>query len=154
MTDIRAGTVDVYLVRPLPDGWRVFVARRAEGVRCTGAWEAVHGTVEPDERPENAAIREVREETGLEVERLYNVSVQPFYLHKSATMHLAVVFCAFAAEPAEVVLGGEHDQFEWLSIAEACSRFAWPRSRQALLEAFELLGTGSAGPVEDVLRVR
>lgn len=154
MTQIKAGTVDVYVVRPLPDGWRVFVARRGTGTRCTGAWEAVHGHVEPDERPEDAAVREVREETGLEVQRLYNVSVQPFYLHRSGTLHLAMVFCAFVAEPAGVILGSEHDAFEWLSLAQACSRFSWPRSRQALLEAFELLQSGDAGPVEDVLRVR
>jgi len=153
MTDMKVGTVDVYVVRPLTSGWRVFVARRGSGTRCTGAWETVHGKVEPGERPEDAAVREVREECGLEIARLYNVCVQPFYLHASGTVHLAVVFCAFVDEPARVALGDEHSEHEWLSLREACARFTWPRERQALLEAYELLHTGSAGTVEDVLRV-
>jgi hypothetical protein len=36
---------------------------------------------------------------------------------------------------------------------EAAARFAWPRERRALEDAVVLLGTGDAGPVEDVLRV-
>lgn len=153
MTAIEAGTVDVFVVRPLASGWLVFVARRGSGTRCTGAWETIHGRIEKGERPEDAATREVREESGLELERLYNVGIQPFYLHATGTVQLAVVFCGFVSEPAAVLLGDEHDEHAWLSIQDACSRFAWPRERQSLLEAHQLLQDGHAGPVEDVLRV-
>ena len=60
--------------------------------RCPTAWETVHGHIESGEEPEDAALREVREESGLEASRLYNVTVQPFYLHRSHTVQLAVVF--------------------------------------------------------------
>lgn len=153
MTEIRAGVVDVYVVRPLAEGWRVLVLRRGPGTRCTGAWETVHGRLEPDERPEDAAVREVAEETGLAVDRLYNVTVQPFYLHAFGSVQLAVVFCAFVRETRAVVLGAEHDAHEWLSVADAAARFQWPREREALGHVVALLGGGDAGPVEDVLRV-
>ena len=39
MTEVRVGVVDVFVVRPLPDGWRVLALRRAPHVRCPGAWE-------------------------------------------------------------------------------------------------------------------
>jgi type II secretory ATPase GspE/PulE/Tfp pilus assembly ATPase PilB-like protein/8-oxo-dGTP pyrophosphatase MutT (NUDIX family) len=153
MTLVTPGVVDVYVIRPLPQGWRVLVVQRATDTRCPSAWETVHGRIEGDERPEAAARREVREETGLELDRLYNVTVQPFYLHMLETIQLAVVFAAFVAEPAEVTLGAEHQNHQWLSVDEAESRFIWPRERQALREIHQLLGTGDAGPVEDVLRV-
>lgn len=154
MTDVRVGTVDVFVVRPLASGWRVLVMRRGEGTRCTGAWETVHGHIEPGERPEDAAVREVLEETGLAVERLYNVCIQPFYLHATATVQLAVVFCAFVEEPGTVAIADEHDAHAWLTLDDALERFAWPRERQGLLDAHALLASGDAGPVEDVLRVR
>ncbi|HZK78593.1 MAG TPA: ATPase, T2SS/T4P/T4SS family, partial [Gemmatimonadaceae bacterium] len=81
VTSVLAGVVDVYVIRPLPDGWKVIAVQRGLNTRCHGAWETIHGRIEAGERPEDAALREVREETGLAVARLYNVTVQPFYLH-------------------------------------------------------------------------
>ena len=63
------------------------------------------------------------------------------------------VFVAFVAPEAEVALSTEHDRSEWLPVAEAVHRLAWPRERRALEDAVTLLGGGSAGPVEDVLRI-
>ena len=154
VSQLEIGTIDVYVIRPLRDGWRVLVLQRALDTRCPAAWESVHGHIEHGEEPEDAAIREVGEETGLEVVRLYNVTVQPFYLHRSHTVQLAVVFAAFVAEPAPITLGAEHQRSEWLSVDEALDRFQWPRERDALREIAHLLRTGDAGPVEDVLRVR
>ncbi len=63
------------------------------------------------------------------------------------------VFVAFVAPDAAVRLGPEHDAHEWLTPPEARERFAWPREGRALEDAVRLLGSGGAGPVEDVLRV-
>jgi 8-oxo-dGTP pyrophosphatase MutT (NUDIX family) len=153
MTQAQVATIDVYLLRRGVDGWETLVLERAAGTRCTGAWEAVHGHIEAGERPEDAAVREVHEETGLDVHRLYNVTVQPFYLQTLSMVTLAVVFAAFVSE-GPVRLGAEHARSEWLSIGSAVKRLAWPRSRTAVQEAVSLLQTGDAGPVEDVLRVR
>jgi 8-oxo-dGTP pyrophosphatase MutT (NUDIX family) len=90
MTELTIGVVDVLVFRGTPAGGEVLVLRRAAGTRCTGAWEVVHGRIEPGERPEDAALREVREETGLAVDRLYNLTCQPFYLNRFATVQLAV----------------------------------------------------------------
>jgi len=154
MTSIVAGVVDVYVVRPWAPEWRVLVLQRALDTRCPMAWETVHGRIEPGERPENAALRELREETGLEAARLYNVTVQPFYLHGMGAVQLAVVFAVFVAEPGRVTLGAEHQAHEWLPVAEARRRYVWPRERESLDHVVQLLAGGDAGPVEDVLRVR
>ena len=154
MAEANVGTIDVYVIRPLPEGWRVLVLQRApEGTRCPLAWEAVHGRLEPGEQPEDGAVRELREETGLAARRLYSITVQPYYLHAMQTVQLAVVFAALVDEPAVVTLGPEHIRSEWLTVANALERFVWPREQQALREIVHLLRTGDAGPVEDVLRV-
>ncbi|MCX5439594.1 NUDIX domain-containing protein [Streptomyces sp. NBC_00569] len=53
------------------DDGRVLVIRRADN----GTWEPPGGVLELDERPEDGAVREVREETGIKVsvERLTGV---------------------------------------------------------------------------------
>ncbi len=154
MTDIRAATVDAYVLRWRAGAWQALLLRRAEGTRCAGAWEAVHGRIEREERPEEAAVREVREETGFSVERLYTTGVQPFYLPRASTITLAVVFAAVVSNDSEMKLSEEHSRAEWFDFEEAAARVAWPRSRVALGEIQALLRGGDAGPVEDVLRVR
>jgi 8-oxo-dGTP pyrophosphatase MutT (NUDIX family) len=153
MAHIEVGTVDVLVIRPLPDGWRILALQRGLGTRCPGSWEIVHGHIEPGEQPEDAAVREVKEEAGLAVERLYNVRVQPFYLHKTHTLQLAIVFAAFVGEPGDVTTANEHQHAEWLSVPEALQRFSFPAERESLRVAFDLLSTGHAGPVDDVMRI-
>jgi len=154
MAQVQIGTVDVFVIRALASGWRVLALQRSLGTRCPGAWEPVHGHIEPGEEPEDAAVREVLEETGLAVDRLYNVRVQPFYLHKTHTLQLAIVFAAFVSEPASVTIAAEHQRSEWLTVDDALARFAFPGERASLRELVELLAPGDAGPVDDVMRVR
>jgi 8-oxo-dGTP pyrophosphatase MutT (NUDIX family) len=153
MTRVAPGVVDVYVIQADGPVWQVLLLERAAGTRCPLTWETVHGHIEAGERPEQAALREVREETGLAVDRLYNVTVQPFYLHAINTVQLAVVFAAFVKTPAPVILGPEHQAYTWTSVEVARARFVWPRCRTALDEIVALLSQGHAGPVEDVLRV-
>src|SRR5690606_11405676 len=101
------------------------VLRRAEGTRCTGAWEVVHGRIEGEERPEEAALRELREETGLAAQRLYNVTCHPFYLHRFGVVQVAVVFAVFADSAVALALGEEHDAGEWVSVDVAMQRLVW-----------------------------
>ena len=161
-TTIDAGIVDVVVLRPsgsassrtrTADPWSVLTMRRAAGVRCTGAWELVHGSVEAGERPADAARREVREESGLAVERLYSITVNPFYMHRTDSVQLAIVFAAVVAADAEVVLSSEHDAFKWRSPKAAIRKLTWPREHQAVRYAMHLLRTGDAGAAEDVLLV-
>ena len=140
------------VVRPIARAWRVLVLRRARDVRRAGSWEVVHGSIEKGEKPAVAALREVREESGLTVRTLYSITVNPFYLHQTDTVQLALVFAAFVRE-SRVTLGPEHDAFDWLTVAQASRRFAWPREAEALAHVRRLLKAGHAGAVDDVLRV-
>ncbi|WP_353265447.1 NUDIX domain-containing protein [Gemmatimonas sp.] len=156
-TRVDVRVVDVVVLAPAPPGgadrWQVLAMRRAAGTRCTGAWEIVHGRIERGERPGQAARREVQEETGLTPERLYSITVNPFYLHRFDSVQLAVVFAAVVDGSVPITTGAEHDAWEWLSPADAMDRLAWPREHQALQYTLHLLRHGDAGPVEDVLLV-
>jgi type II secretory ATPase GspE/PulE/Tfp pilus assembly ATPase PilB-like protein/8-oxo-dGTP pyrophosphatase MutT (NUDIX family) len=152
-TKIVAGVVEVYVIRRNGGDWRVLALQRASDTKRPDSWESVYGKIDDDERPERAAVREVREETGLEIEALYNLTVSSFYLHEKRTVQMAIAFVAFVNDESEVTLSEEHQKHEWLSVEDAGRRFTWPRATHALADAKHLFAKGSAGPVEDVLRV-
>ncbi len=163
-TPIVAGVVDVVVMAPAstgeyPDRWRVLCLRRASGTRCTGAWEIVHGSIEPGERPADAACREVLEETGFVVEQLYHLGVNPFFMPVTDTVQLALVFAAVVSAVVDertvaqnqVQFSQEHDAAMWMTAMDAQKVLAWPREHEAVRYAMWLLRTGDAGSVSDVL---
>ena len=149
---VRAGVVDVFVVRPVARGWRHLALRRSRRTRCPGTWETVHGRIERGESPGDAARREVQEETGLPIERLYALTVNPFYFVATGAVELAVAFVAVVGA-GKVALGDEHDAHEWLSRTAARRRYHWPRERESLDHIAILFKGGDAGSAEDVLRI-
>src|SRR3954466_1266378 len=154
MTKISPGVVEVFAIRHNGGDWRVLLLQRAPDGKRPGSWETVYGKIDPREKPELAAARELLEETGVRPRALYNVTVTSFYLHTSQTIQMCMTFAAFVSDDAEIILSEEHQRFEWVSVDEACSRFTWPREAHSLRDAQHLLRAGNAGPVEDVLRIK
>ena len=154
MTQVKVGAVEVHPLAMHNGELAILTLERAPGTRCPGSWEVVHGMIEDDERPEDAAVRELREETGLAPERLYSVRVTPFYLLHIGTIELSVVFAAFVDRTSPITLDAEHTSARWRSSSDALDTLFWPGERTALREIIQLLSDGTAGPAEDVLRVR
>lgn len=66
MTDQPLPTVLVSAVALIDIDGRVLLAQRPEGKSMAGLWEFPGGKVEPGETPEQALIRELREELGID----------------------------------------------------------------------------------------
>lgn len=72
----------------------VLVGQRPQNVPLAGFAEFPGGKVEPNEPPESAAVRECREEAGIEIEVLGNLAVvEHQYEHGTLRLHF------FAAQP-------------------------------------------------------
>ncbi|MFF4041504.1 (deoxy)nucleoside triphosphate pyrophosphohydrolase [Streptomyces sp. NPDC001816] len=57
----------------LLDAGRLLAARRSAPPELAGRWELPGGKVEPGERPEDALVRELREELGIDTEAVERV---------------------------------------------------------------------------------
>ena len=66
---------------------RVLIAQRPEGKQMAGLWEFPGGKLEAGERPEDALIRELREELGIEVKPAC-LAPLTFASHAYADFHL------------------------------------------------------------------
>jgi dATP pyrophosphohydrolase len=151
---LRVGYIDLLVLRGAGEQLEVLCLRRGPGGRSPGSWEAVHGHIDPGEKPVAAVLRELQEETGLKPERLYSLSrAEAFYRHSENEVVLIPVFAAFVARNAKVKLSAEHDEHDWLRSQAARVRMSWPRIRREIGYAIRLVGLGDAGVLEDVLRI-
>lgn len=106
----------------------LFVNHRGEvllGLRAAwksawpGAWDCIGGHLEPGETPEDALIREVREEVGLLPTRYALLASAPETrpdLHGPAIHHIYAVTAWSGGDPRN--LGDEHDELRWFSEVE------------------------------------
>lgn len=92
-------------------GDKILVLRRSSDMDRAGFWELPGGHVEPGETAEQAALRETKEETGLDIAKLefHHTSA---YNYKGQS-RLSLVFVARTPNE-KVLLSGEHDEFDWI----------------------------------------
>lgn len=105
-----------------------------------GQWETGSGRVELDESPAEAARREAREETGLEVEVLDQLGAHRFLRGPERVETLSVVLHCRTREET-VVLSPEHDEARWVPIAEAADLPEVPEWVRRSLEALRRAAT-------------
>lgn len=99
-----------------PDG-RVLLLKRA-ATRSTNPdkWCFVTGYIEVGEAPREAAIRELREELGLDAEPVRAGSVVDVPTGEGETLHIHPYL--FDVEDLDVVLDEEHVAYEWIRPGE------------------------------------
>jgi dihydroneopterin triphosphate diphosphatase len=126
--------VEVYLFRRR--GRRVeFLLLRRSPTRRTlpGVWQPVTGKRLPRERMLAAAMREVREETGLEPRRWWELETMTLYPDNARDAIMAVpLFAAEVDARATVRLSREHVALAWLGAREAARRVLWGSQRRGL----------------------
>jgi 8-oxo-dGTP diphosphatase len=87
-------------------------------------WELPGGGVEFRESPEAALVREVKEETGLEVGCLFPISTWTF-MKTENTQVIGINYLCAARRFTDIVLSPEHDELTWIKESEITNyRFA------------------------------
>ena len=109
-----AGVI-VYVVRQFPDERKVLFLKR-NGGQHSGAWWPVAGTPEAGEAPQQTAVRELGEETGLSPRRLFSFGMEIPHADSSKAL---VTFVAFVDQATPVTLNYEHSDYRWLTGGKA-----------------------------------
>ena len=136
-TEVSAGGV-VY--RREPGGVDVVLAARRTR-RGDLAWGLAKGGIEADETPEEAAVREVREETGIEAEIEESLGeTRYFYVWEDVRIRKTVHFFLMRAtggDPND--RDDEMEDVRWFPLERALKRAAYRGEREVLGRAAEIL---------------
>ncbi|MBU0527670.1 MAG: NUDIX hydrolase [Candidatus Micrarchaeota archaeon] len=105
--------INSYLV--VSKGDKVLLLRRENGT-----WEFPGGGIEWGEDPQKAAIRETKEETGLDVQNVSFVTyTTATYKKGEDDKHSIYLVYKGETDSQEVVLSEEHKEYRWLNVLEA-----------------------------------
>ncbi len=103
------------------DGKLLILKRANNDIHKPGIWEIPGGRTLDDEEPEEALIRETKEETGLDIEVGREISVRDFTRDDKQEIEMHIFLCN-ATHGLNVNLSPEHTQYEWIELNKCKSK--------------------------------
>ena len=147
MPSLVSAIVEVVVFRIEHDVPEFLLLKRSDhDALYPGMWQVVTGSVHAAETGNNAAVRELREETGLSAERFWVVPhVGAFFDHRHDAVHLTPFFAAQVLAGIDPTLSMEHSAHVWLRYQDALQRLVWPSQREGLRVVYDVIIRGEAG---------
>ncbi len=137
MPKIITKRVEVHVYREASGGYEYLLLKRSPDKKYPNLWQMVSGSIDDGEKSYETAIRELKEETQLDVDELFIFPrVSEFYdFFEEDTINLVPVFIA-KVNSDEVTISDEHSEYKWVDFYEAykiLDRIQW-KENSALLE--------------------
>ncbi len=105
----------------------------------SGHWDFAKGHIEQGESKEQAALRELKEETGItqvELNKDFEDSFSYFFKSPEGELiHKTVYFLLGITNEKDVQLSHEHIGYAWLSFKEALEQLTYQNARELLEKA-------------------
>ena len=95
----------------------LLLKRSPDKAHLPGYWDPCSGRMERGETPEQAVIREAREETGLDVEPIRVLDTFHFFYGPEREEFVGMTFLC-RPNNGEVVLSAEHTEARWVKLDE------------------------------------
>ncbi|MDZ7660248.1 NUDIX domain-containing protein [Fodinibius sp.] len=119
--------VDVYPYQREQNEVEFLIFKRAADVQYAHQWRMIGGKVNPKETYYNAALRELKEETGLSPDLFWSIpSVNQFYDPDSDRILQIPAFGAEVNKESAITLNHEHASWKWISEDELDTYIQWP----------------------------
>jgi len=103
-----------------------------------GHWDFPKGHIEAGETPEEAALRELKEETGLDADLVegFKDGFDYWFKEEGDNAHKFVTFFAgeVAGDGSGVKLSHEHTDYRWLRLKEALKQITYDNAKDLLKE--------------------
>jgi len=139
MADITICVVDCYVFRQTDGALRFLLLKRNKDKLYEHLWQGVAGKIEGNETASEAAIRELREETGLEPVRMFVADyVSRFYEAHQDRINLVPVF-GIEVDSGEVKLSEEHVDYKWVDIYEALDTLVWRGQKEGIQTIYDMV---------------
>ena len=96
-------------------------------------WQPITGGIESGESPEEACLREIKEETGLLLHRSNLTSLGDFMVKIDENLTIHKNLFLVLTEQKDIQISDEHVGAQWIALDKVSSQLYWP-SNQATFE--------------------
>ena len=126
----------------------VLFKKRKDGIKylllhyTAGHWDFPKGNQEKNEKEEQTASREIKEETGIEeivFADNFREIISYYYKRGGETIHKEVVFFLAQSATEEVTISKEHIGYAWKSYENAYKRLTFNNAKELLKKANDFL---------------
>ena len=132
MNQIKVRVVDCYVYRRTDDGILFLLMKRNLNKIYEHLWQGVAGKIEEGETSSEAAIRELKEETGLSPVNMFVADhVSKFYEVHGDRINLVPVF-GIEVDSEIINLSEEHISYKWVDINEALNTLVWNGQKKGI----------------------
>ena len=143
MTDIVVRVVDCHIFRWENGKPKYLLLKRSENQMYPGIWQCVTGKIKKDEKPHLAAIRELKEETGLKPLSMWIVDqVNHFFEAEQNRMNIIPIF-GVEVNSTKISLSAEHTEYKWCTVYEGVDLLLWNQQKQGLITFDEMIANES-----------
>ena len=139
MAKVKIRVIDAYVYRKTKDGIKYLILKRAKTKMYEHLWQGVAGKIEKGEQAWQAAIRELKEETGLDSMRIFVADhVSKFYETHGDRVNLVPVFGIEVGSDI-VSLSNEHSDFKWVDYDSTCLYLVWKGQKKGISVVNEMI---------------
>ena len=144
MPKVVVRVIDAYVFNRKSKEIRFLLLKRAKTKIYEHLWQGVAGKIEAGEAAWEAAIRELKEETGFEPVRIFVADhVSKFYEAHGDWVNMVPVF-GIEVEDEEVKLSDEHCEFKWVDFNTAHQTLIWSGQKDGIAAVFNMLNSDNA----------
>ena len=141
MVDILVRVIDAYIFRQTEDGLKFLLLKRAKTKMYEHLWQGVAGKIEEGETASEAAIRELKEETGFDPVRMFVADhVSKFYEVHGDRINLVPVF-GIEVDREDVTISEEHCEFKWVNFETARNTLMWKGQKKGITAVHDMLNS-------------
>ena len=139
MANIKVRVVDCYVYRQTDKGLKFLILKRNEKKLYEHLWQGVAGKIEKDEEAWQTAIRELKEETGLDPVKMFVADhVSQFYEKHGDRVNLVPVF-GIEVDSKNVILSDEHIEYKWVDFKEAFDTLVWNGQKKGIQTIYNMV---------------
>jgi len=140
MTKNIVRCIDCHIAFKEGNDYKLLALKRSDNKKIyPNIWQCVTGKINTNEKPYEAALREVKEETGIETNNIYVVDEVSFYYEALYDRMNVIPIFGIKVDSTKLILSEEHQAYKWISFNEISKTFLWNKQKDGAVSFYKML---------------